>query len=121
MIKFLQFLVNGSMNTAFGYGVFASLCLIGLPYFFAAPISFMIGTVFNYLTNKHFVFRSVAARHSLIKFLFVYGLLMILNLSLISVFVYVGVSEFIAGALALPPHVLLSFVMLRLFIFPRSP
>ena len=80
----------------------------------------MIGTVFNYFTNKHFIFRSATGRNSLIKFLFFYGLLMILNLFLISVFVYAGFSVFIAGALASPPHVLLSFVMLRLFVFLGS-
>ena len=54
--RFLRFLATGVINTGFGYAIFALLIWAGLDYLIAAPFSFLIGTLFNYFSNRYLVF-----------------------------------------------------------------
>ena len=65
--RFLRFLATGVTNTGFGYAIFALLIWAGLDYLIAAPFSFLIGTLFNYFSNRYLVF-FYKARRSLPRF-----------------------------------------------------
>lgn len=56
----LRFLLVGGFNTVFAYGVYAFLLkLIGLPYFFALLIQYIITITVSVLTMRYYVFKSV--------------------------------------------------------------
>ena len=122
--RFLRFLATGVINTGFGYAVYALLIWAGFEYFLAAPTSFLLGTLFNYFSNSYLVFFYKGHISSLLRFCVIYSFLLFVNLLLIAVMVKVGISELIAGALAVAPHAVLGYVLLKRFVFvkylPRS-
>ena len=115
--RFLRYLATGVINTCFGYAVYALLIWIGINYFIAAPASFVLGTLFNYFSNRYLVFFYKGHISSLLRFCVVYGFLLVVNLALIAALVAVGMSELVAGALAVPPHAFLGYVLLKRFVF----
>ena len=115
--RFLRFLATGVINTGFGYAIFALLIWAGLDYLIAAPFSFLIGTLFNYFSNRYLVFFYKGPVSSLLRFCVVYGFLLIVNVALITVMVKVGIPELVAGALAVLPHAILGYVLLKRFVF----
>src|SRR4051794_16854283 len=54
--QFLTFLAVGILNTAFGYGVFAGLYLLGGSHRVSIVIATGFGVVFNYFTMGRLVF-----------------------------------------------------------------
>jgi putative flippase GtrA len=54
--RFLRFLLTGLVNTAFGYGIYAALVLLGLPPQTALALAFIIGVLWNYAMHARFVF-----------------------------------------------------------------
>ena len=115
--RFLRYLATGVINTCFGYAVYALLIWVGINYFIAAPASFLLGTLFNYFSNRYLVFFYRGPISSLLRFCIVYGFLLVVNLALIAALVVVGISELVAGALAVPPHAFLGYVLLKRFVF----
>jgi len=115
--RFLRFLATGVINTGFGYAIYALLIWAGFVYFIAAPTSFVVGTLFNYFSNRYLVFFYKGHVSSLLRFCVVYGFLLLVNLALIAVMVKVGMPELVAGALAVPPHAILGYVLLKRFVF----
>ena len=115
--RFLRFLTTGVINTGFGYAFYALLIWAGFQYFIAAPTSFLLGTLFNYFSNRYLVFFYKGHISSLLRFCLAYGFLLVVNLALIATMVTVGISELVAGALAVPPHAVLGYVLLKRFVF----
>jgi putative flippase GtrA len=78
----VRFLIAGAVNTAFGFGIYSGLVLLGV----AVPVSLLIATVvgvlFNFLTFGAFAFRQLDARR-LPRFLVAYGLIYLFNLALL--------------------------------------
>ena len=115
--RFLRFLATGVINTGFGYAVYALLIWAGFEYFIAAPTSFLLGTLFNYFSNRYLVFFYKGHISSLLRFCLAYGFLLVVNLALIAAMVSVGIAELVAGALAVPPNAVLGYVLLKRFVF----
>ena len=80
--EILRFGVAGLVNTAFGFGVYASLVLAGLPVFLALLLATVAGVFFNFLTYGGYAFRQLAARR-LPRFLVAYGGIYAFNLALL--------------------------------------
>jgi putative flippase GtrA len=78
----VRFGVAGAVNTAFGFGVYSGLVLLGLPAFLSLLIATIAGVFFNFLTFGAFAFRQFDARR-LPRFLGAYGLIYLFNLALL--------------------------------------
>ena len=119
--RFVRFLAVGVLNTAFGYGVFALLVIAGLNSGLALAIATMAGVFFNYFTTGRFVFANRG--HALLpRFALAYAFSYGINLGLLKLFEHAGLPSLAAQAICLPLIVVLSFVLLRLFVFgPRNP
>ena len=76
--RFLRFVAVGIVNTAFGYGVYAALVLLGLPPQPALALAFAVGVVWNYATHARFVFGTEGYRR-LVPYAAVYLGLYLLN------------------------------------------
>jgi putative flippase GtrA len=120
----LRFFVVGGANTLFGYGAYATLLFVGLHYAAAALLGTIAGVIFNFFTTGRLVFGH-ARSDAIGRFVAVYALLYGVNVALLSLLqgVRVGahvVGPYLAGLLLIVPMALLSFVLMRRFVF-RSP
>ncbi len=80
--EILRFLVAGLVNTAFGFGVYAGLVLLGVPVFLSLLLATVAGVFFNFLTYGGFAFRRLDA-HRLPRFLLAYAGIYAFNLALL--------------------------------------
>lgn len=109
----------GLLNTAFGYGCYAGLLWLGLPYTGAAVLSTVMGVLFNYFTSGRLVFRS-RVRGRLPRFALSYGLILLVNLAVLKGLVNAGVSAYVAGLLMILPSSILAFLLQKLFVFKNG-
>jgi putative flippase GtrA len=114
--RFLRFLAVGVLNAAFGYGCYRLLLYLGLSYPLALFCATVVGVLFNFQTTGRFVFGSGDNR-LIWRFIMVYAILYGINVGMIHMLILWHISASIAGALALPPMALLTFLFNRSFVF----
>ncbi len=101
--KETRFLFVGVLNTAFGYGIFALFIFLGIQYFIANTLSYILGIIHSYLWNKFFTFRTktVSASEPL-KFVSVYFVSYLFSNLFLWLFVeQFHASPYVAGAASL--------------------
>lgn len=114
--QFLRFLAVGLLNTAFGYAVYAIAIFASLNPALALACATVCGVVFNFFTTGRLVFRNKAA--SLFpRFVIGYGVVYLVNVSLLYLLTGWGLGPLLAQALALPPTVVFTFVLMKLIVF----
>jgi putative flippase GtrA len=110
------------INTLFGYFSFATLILIGLDYKLAALLATILGVLFNFQTTGRLVFGSKNNK-LIFRFVLVYVVTFLLNLEVLRIVdaIDIGIEQktkmLIAGAILLLPMAVLSFVLMKLFVF----
>ena len=114
--RFARFLIVGTINTLFGYGVFAAVITAGLESALALALATIAGVIFNYFTTGKLVFANSGAA-MLPRFIIAYVVSYAANLAMLKGLERAGFDTLIAQALCLPPTVLLSFALLRWFVF----
>lgn len=113
---FVSFLIVGVLNTAFGYGVFALLLWLGAHYTVAAAGSTVLGVLFNFRTTGRLVFGS-RDDGKLLVFVLVYLVVYGVQIACLSVLIAAGLSSYVAGIVLILPIALLSFFLLKRFVF----
>jgi len=114
--RFARFLMVGGVNTLFGYLVFAFLIFLKLHYAAAVFLSTFIGILFNFKTTGKLVFGS-SDNGLIVRFFGVYGMVYILNTAALKVLNMHNMNMYFAGAVMLLPMALISFLLLRGFVF----
>ena len=114
--QFLRFLVVGAVNTAFGYGVFALLVWLGLPYPAAIGLATAAGVAFNFQSTGRLVFGG-APLSRLARFAAVYGVVYLLNVLAVAGLLRLGLNVYAANAVAVLPLALIAYMLQRTFVF----
>ena len=117
--QFVRFLLVGGLNTAFGYGVFAGLIMLRLPYPIAALLSTVAGVLFNFKSYGTLVFGG-AHNRLLFRFAGVYALLYGINLIPLAWAKQHGVSLLVTGAVVALPMAGIGFLLNRSFVFSQA-
>jgi putative flippase GtrA len=113
---FLRFLAAGAVNALFGLGMYSGAILAGLPIWGALAFGNVTGILFNFVSTGHYVFHSAApARFP--AFLLVYLIVYTINLVLIDWLLTVLSGKILAQAILMLPMALLSYVLLKEFVF----
>ena len=118
--RFVSFLAVGGLNTAFGYGAFALLILVGARAGTALAGATIVGVLFNFNTVGRLVFRS-RDPGLLPRFLAVYAVQFAINLLALRALGRAGLSPLLAQLALVLPLALLSFVAMRRFVFRATP
>lgn len=118
-IRILRFFLVGALNTVFGYGVFAFFILMGLHYVFAAFLSTVMSILFNFKTTGTIVFGSHDNR-LILRFFGVYAFNYVLGVSILKIFKMAGVHVLVTAAVSALPLAILSFMLMRHFVFDRQ-
>lgn len=114
--QFTRFLMVGCLNTGFSYGLYAVFLWCNLNYVIANGLAFLISILFSFRTQGALVFRNSEPR-LLLRFALAWGLIYLFNIGLIAVLMGAGFNAYVAGALALVPVILLSFVVQKFVVF----
>ncbi|MDD5693582.1 MAG: GtrA family protein [Patescibacteria group bacterium] len=114
--RFIKFLFVGGLNTLFGYGLFAFFIFLHFNYLVAITFGTIIAIIFNFKTTGLIVFKSNDNK-LIFKFFGVYLIVYILNVIGLRIFNQFNVSNYIAGAVLLLPIAIISFLLMRSFVF----
>lgn len=114
-----RFVVIGGLNTAFVYAIYAFFIFIGAGYVLALFISLLFGLVSGFKAHGKFVFHGKGRFYRyVISWIFLY----LVNVGMLALLTSYGMSSYLAGAVAMPPMALLSFIVLRWLVFrPSNP
>ncbi|WP_442947651.1 GtrA family protein [Nostoc sp.] len=116
--RFIRFLIVGGINTLFGYSIFSLLIILNFRYEIAALISTICGVLFNFKTTGVIVFKN--KNNTLIfKFIGVYTIIYLLQVFLLKQLLAYKINLFIAEALILLPLALVSYILNKIFVFPK--
>ncbi len=119
-IQFIKFSVIGVVNTAFNYLCYSSLVLLGLHYFFANTIAWVLGILLSYFLNSHFVFKSKPDRVAVLKTYVVYGISYAVTMLGLAVLIDVlHISEFIAPLVMLIFSVPFNFLAMKFWAMKK--
>lgn len=115
----MRFVVTGGVNTAFGYGIYAAFIYLGAGYAIASGASIVCGLLFSYKTTSAMVFGR-GYRGSLARYLGSYAIVYAFSLLILRTLDTFGINPYLAGVLVAPPCAVLSFALLKLFVFRAS-
>lgn len=115
--KFIRFIFVGGLNTAFGLSVYCLLIWIGLSYIWATLISQVLGVLFNFITTGSLVFEN-SDRRLIYKFIFSYIITYFINIGINRALqITFGVNEYISGIVAIILSAIVSFFILKQFVY----
>ena len=112
----MRFVVTGGVNTAFGYGIYAACIYLGAGYAIASAVSIVCGVLFSYKTTSAMVFGR-GYRGSLARYIGSYVIVYAFSVLILKTMDSLGINAYLAGVLAAPPCAVLSFALLKLFVF----
>lgn len=119
--KFIKFLFVGCLNTVFGYSIFALFIFLGFHYILAVTLSTIIAIIFNFFSTGRLVFKN-NNNQLIFKFLFVYFITWLINTGFIYIYkLFIGSNLYIAGFLILFPNAMLTFILMKYYVFKVKP
>lgn len=115
----VRFVLVGLLNTSFSYLIYAALLFVGLVYQMANLLAVIVGVLFSFKTQGHLVFDNHDNR-LLGRFILSWAFIYLVTITLIGRIVALGFNAYLAGALALPFSVALSYLSQKYFVFRQS-
>ena len=119
VIHAIRFILVGLLNTGFSYLIYAFFLFTGIGYQLANLLAVVIGILFSFKTQGKLVFGNSDNRllgRFILSWVFIYSCVIFL----IGRFMSWGFNAYVAGALALPFSVVLSYLAQRYFVFRHS-
>lgn len=117
--QLIRFLIVGTLNTGFAYGLYALFIFIGLHYTLAVLLSTLIGICFSFKTFGKWVFFNPDNRR-IFRFVAVYGGCYVLNVGILKTLTLAGVSNlYLAGLISSFLVAMVSFFLNKFFVFKR--
>ena len=119
-IQGIRFVLVGVLNTAFSYMIYAAFLYFGLGYQLANFLALVVGILFSFKMQGHFVFDNPDTR-LLGRFVLSWAVIYLCTITVIGQIIALGFSPYSAGALSLPFSVALSYLTQKYFVFRHKP
>lgn len=117
--RFLRFLIAGGVNSLFGFMMYSLSILFGAPVWLSLVIGTVAGIMFNFCTVGGYVFRNLSLS-KFPSFMISYAVCFAINLQLIELLsIYLG-GPIVSQSLLTPPMAILSYILLRYFVWGKS-
>jgi len=117
--RVIRFVLVGVLNTTFSYAIYALLLYVGLGYQLANFFALVMGILFSFKTQGTLVFNNTA--HGLFfRFAICWLLIYLCNIGLIRQLLTFGLDAYTAGALTIPPIIVISYLLQKHFVFNRA-
>jgi putative flippase GtrA len=114
--QIVRFLVVGTLNTCIGYIIYACLLHAGLPYAAASLGALVLGILVSFRTQGALVFGNRDGR-LIFRFAACWGVIYLVNTALIGSLIRLGLDAYYAGALAIVPVTVFSYLTQKLLVF----
>ena len=114
--QFVRFIVVGALNTGFNVVVYWAMLWAGLAVPLASLASLIVGILINFTTQSRLVFDN-RNLWKLLPYVVVWSTLYAFNLGLIGLLMRYGLDAYWAGLLSTPATVIVSYFLLRFFVF----
>ncbi len=119
--RIVKFLGVGVLNTLFGYGIYAVLVFIGLPYLIALFAATIIGVLFNYFSFGKIVFNTYSGWFVFGKFIVAYALVYVINAALLSILTEGKyLNAYFAQGVCILPSVATSWLMMNRWVYKNG-
>lgn len=116
LLEIAKFIAVGILNTLVGYSLYALFLYCNFPYSLALLLATVLGVLFNFQSIGRLVFNN--RENSLIwRFVGVYTITFCVNLLLIKLITTWGFNAYVAGAAALLPCTVLSYLLNKFLVF----
>ncbi|OYV00266.1 MAG: polysaccharide biosynthesis protein GtrA [Burkholderiales bacterium PBB5] len=115
-LQFVRFVLVGCLNTGFSYALYAVFLGLGLNFALANGLAFVLSLLFSFKTQGALVFRNSNPR-LLLRFVLIWGGIYVFNVGVIAGLMRLGLNAYWAGAAALVPVTLLSYLLQRFAVF----
>jgi putative flippase GtrA len=119
LTPFLRFMLTGLLNTGFGYAIYATLVLTGMPLWLAVAGSTVLGVVFNFYSYGSIVFGNTTVR-VMPRFLGFYAALGLANYVALKMLVGWGLGPLVSQAVLVPVFALIAYASMRTLVFPAA-
>ena len=116
--QWVRFLIVGTFNTLFSYSLYTFLLFMGIEYKAANFGSLAIGIVVGFNTQGRFVFDNADSK-LFIRFAICWFFIYLFNIFLIGKFIYFGFNPYQAGAIAIIPVTVCSYLAQKLIVFNK--
>ena len=117
--QFFRYLIVGTINTGFSYGIYALLLFIGAEYKVASLGSLILGILFGFKTQGKFVFKNTNNKLFL-RFLPSWLILYFVNIFLIAKLIAFHFDAYQAGAITIAPLTVLSYLSQKYIVFRKN-
>ena len=114
--QIVRFLLVGTLNTCVAYAAYACLLYAGFPYAAASLGALVLGLLFSFRTQGALVFGNRDSR-LFFRFAACWGAIYLLNTLVIGSLILIGFNAYGAGALAMVPVTLFSYLMQKFLVF----
>ena len=117
--QFILFIIIGGLNTLFGYTIFALFIFCKLHYTIAVLFSTILGIIFNFFTTGRVVFKN-KKNHLFFKFVLIYGILYLINISIITLLNKISNNLYLNGAISIATLSIISFFSSKYYVFKEK-
>ena len=116
--RFLRFVAAGVANTLFGFAAYSGLIVAGTPVWLALFVAMLFGMMFNFFSTGGFVFGNRDLKR-IPRFVICYGVIYAANLASVEAVMACCAPgrKIIAQAIVTLPASLLSYYLLKTFVF----
>jgi len=119
-VSFIKFLFVAGINTLFGYLIFSLTVFLLKNVYLSVIVATIIAVLFNFKTYGSLVFKS-KDNSKVFLFLGVYLCTMTIQMLLLKGLSLIGIpNPYIAGGIILLPVSLLSFILMKKFVFSKQ-
>jgi len=119
-VSFIKFLFVAGINTLFGYLIFSLTVFLLKNVYLSVIVATIIAVLFNFKTYGSLVFKS-KDNSKVFRFLGVYLCTMTIQMLLLKGLSLIGIpNPYIAGGIILLPVSLLSFILMKKFVFSKQ-
>lgn len=119
--RIVKFLGVGVLNTLFGYGIYAGLVLINLPYLIALLMATLAGVIFNYFSFGQMVFKTHGGWLVFAKFILAYAMVYVINAALLSVLTQIYYfSPYLGQVICILPNVAISWLLMSYWVYKNG-
>lgn len=119
--RVVKFLGVGVLNTLFGYGIYAALVFIDLPYLAALFVATVVGVIFNYFSFGRLVFKANGGWFVFGKFIAAYAAVYVINAALLSILTENEyLNAYLAQGVCIFPSVAISWFLMNHWVYKNG-
>lgn len=113
IFQFFRFGIVGFIATIISYTIYIILEKIGLQYNIAYTLGYIISFCFNYIASTYFTFRTNINAKKGLKFTFAHGFNYLLQMILLNIFIYIGISKALSPIFVYAISIPVNFLIVR--------